>query len=530
MDQGRELKSEYLKPMIELPYGTLGDGKLISRFAKELGELMSPGKTLFFRTSSMEIIELNHIFDDLKKEKRFIGFSAITPSRFITLIEDTVTTYYAKRSTNGEDLKTLKSMSRELAVTVLHSEQFQKLMPQLDRIFTIPIPILHNNELTFPKQGYDPRFKSWLPYNAPKISTTDADLDLSKKAINGIFEEFCLETEQDKTNAIAALLTPFLRGLYSRFTVRTPVFFYMANRERAGKDYCAGINGILYEGHATEEPPVSTEDKFNSHSEELRKKIFATLRQGKKRMHFANNKGYLNNATLEQVTTNERYNDRLLGSNNTYDFDNELEFSMSGNLGITFTPDFANRSVFIKLFLDIEDANSRPFKTPDLHGFIKENRGEILSALFCFVKEWFNAGQPKGETVFTSFPEWANICGGIMIHNGFGDPCKKSKDVMLIKGDTETEDMKTLYELIFEKYPETYIERLNIITEIISYKEAGESFFLNYDLENKSKISSFWNMFYRFMGRQFSDIKIKLNEDNRPSRDKYMFTKKWREK
>ena len=52
-----------------------------------------------------------------------------------------------------------------------------------------------------------------------------------------------------------------MRGLFSSFSVRTPLWIYIANRERAGKDYLAGINGILYEGYALEEPPISMGDK-----------------------------------------------------------------------------------------------------------------------------------------------------------------------------------------------------------------------------------------------------------------------------
>jgi hypothetical protein len=51
------------------------------------------------------------------------------------------------------------------------------------------------------------------------------------------YKEFCFKDEQDKINAIAGLLTPYLRGLFKNFNTRTPLFFYMANRERAGKDY-----------------------------------------------------------------------------------------------------------------------------------------------------------------------------------------------------------------------------------------------------------------------------------------------------
>ena len=83
-------------------------------------------------------------------------------------------------------------------------------------------------------------------------------------------------------------------------------------------------------------------------------------------MHFSNNKGHLNNAVLESVTTNTKFTDRMLGKNSEIAFDNEMDFSFSGNLGMTMTPDLANRTIFIKLFLDIEDANQREVSAPFL--------------------------------------------------------------------------------------------------------------------------------------------------------------------
>jgi len=93
---------------------------------------------------------------------------------------------------------------------------------------------------------------------------------------------------------------------------------------------------------------------------------------GRRRLHFSNNKGHLNNSVFESIITAMKFSDRLLGKNEIVTLDNELNFSFSGNLGITLTPDLSNRTVFINLFLDIEDANKRKFKNPNLHGWVLE--------------------------------------------------------------------------------------------------------------------------------------------------------------
>ncbi len=105
---------------------------------------------------------------------------------------------------------------------------------------------------------------------------------------------FVLKMNNQKTHAIAGLFTPYLRGIYSnseipQFNIRTPLLMYLANRERCGKDYSAGITGIVFEGVPAELTAISTSGKNDN--EELRKKILSLMMQGSKRMHFANNKG-----------------------------------------------------------------------------------------------------------------------------------------------------------------------------------------------------------------------------------------------
>jgi len=334
------------------------------------------------------------LLNDLKPHKNFLrkdinevveitsdGFRAVRPNRFITLTERYFIPWVKIWKRNGDVVELTKSMSSQIASAVLVSPNFEDNLPHIKRIFTIPIPIIYQGKLTHPKKGYDKRFESWTNYNIPEIK--EISLKEAKKVLQKIYGEFCFQEKQDYTNAIAHLITPFLRGLYTDFSVRSPMFCLLANRERAGKDYCAAIQGLVLEGCAVEESPISSgEYKSSGTNDELRKKLVSALISGKKRLHFANNKGRLNNAVLEGILTSQTYSDRILGKNESPTFSNELDFSMSGNLGITFTPDLANRSRFIRLFLDIEDANERNFSEPNLHKWILDNRSLVISAIF----------------------------------------------------------------------------------------------------------------------------------------------------
>lgn len=503
-----------LKVDVELP-----NDKLISDFAKEIVEILKDKNKLFFRVSSKDIVEITKYKD--KQDQEILIFRELSPERFITHIETFIRPINIVKLKNGSIMEIEKSMSSNLSKIILKSEVFENSLPKIKRIFPVQIPIIYNNKLTFPKKGYDKRFESFTPFESPEIDI-NLSLDKAKETLNYLYSEFCFENEQSKVNAIGNLLTPFLRGLFSKFNIRTPVVFYIANRERAGKDYCADIVGIVYEGFAMQEPPISTGEKSGNNNEELRKKILSSLLAGRRRLHFANNKGYLNNSVFEGVITTEKYSDRILGRNEILTFDNEIDYSLSGNVGIGFTPDIMNRAIFVKLFLDIEDANSRKFNNPNLHKWVLENRSLILSSLYSLIRNWFDKGCPKSSIPFTSFPEWSEICGGIMESAELGNPCIKNDESITIGGDIETKDMKSLFEGCFEKYPGKWITKEEIKQVIEEYE-----IFQNLDFTQRSSQTIFGNTLKRYIGRVLSNIVLSVdNVEKRPSRHKYKFTKK----
>jgi hypothetical protein len=519
-DGMKELES--IKPQIIIP----GLGKLISNFAEEIGEILKKKETLFYRIDSKEIVEVGKIKLKQDSAEVYTGFSSVKPNRLITLLEKYITPGLEIFSEyNKQWIFKKKSIGADLANTLLCSEILQQALPKVNRIFTIPIPILYDGQLTFPKKGYDERFNSWLPYNAPTISNPAMKLEEAKGILELLFKEFCFKCPQDKTHSIAALITPFLRGLFTSFNVRCPVFFYIANRERAGKDYLAGLTGIVYEGHALEESPLSNGENpsRSNNNEELRKKILAAMINGRKRMHFSNNKGFINNAIFEAVITAEKYADRLLGKSEILTFENELDFSLSGNTGIGFTPDLANRCRFVRLFLDIEDANTRVFENPNLHLWIRNNRELVLSSLFALVRHWIEQGMKPGSQPFSSFPQWASVCGGIMESAGYDSPCQHDKEISLLGGDSETEDMKQLFQLVYSKHPDQWVTKQQI-RDIILNDESGLFGYL--DFNTRADQIKFANKIIKFTGRVLQDIRLIVKDPTaRSARQEYVFKK-----
>ncbi len=519
----------YLNPVEDktLPNINIGkEGLLISEIASNIADVYSKKEILFYKQELREIVEISKIKHD-EDDKSFMGFSIIKPKRFITLSEKhfvpTIEVY--KKGIGMVDVS--KSLSNDKSNIILASPQFQEAMPIIKRIFSVPMPMMYDGELSFPKLGYDERFYSWLNPNAPKINMKNMNVEEAKLIMEKLFGEFCFEDKQDYTNAVAGLITPFLRGLYTDFSARTPMFFYVANRERAGKDYLASITGLALEGQALDEPPISDGEQSSNKNDELRKKLLSSLLQGRRRLHFANNKGRLNNSVLEAALTSKSISDRMLGKNEVVSVENELDFSASGNVGITFTPDLSNRCIFVKLFLDIENANDREFSNPNLHGWVMNNRSAILSAIFCLIEDWVKRGSKPGSKRFASFPEWASICGGIMENAGLGSPCVPNNEALTIGGDTESIEMKQLFELAYENKPETPITK----SELIGIIRDEDSLLPYMDWTARPDQAKFGKKLIKFYGRVFSDIRLKVvnPDEKRTARHKLLFTKVKRE-
>lgn len=497
-----------IRSKIELP----GNGVLTSKFATQLSYKFKQTEDLFFRCDIQDVVEITPN-----------GFRVIKPNRFITMTEMYFKPWAKVWQKSGDYVEVQKSMNQQTASCVLQARNFQDKLKKVERIFTVPLPVIYDGELTFPKKGYDPRFNSWLDYNSPTIDKKMTLKD-AKEIIYYIYNEFCFQNEQDRVNAIAGLITPFLRGLFSDFNVRTPLFSYMANRERAGKDYCAGITGLVLEGIAIDEPAISSgESRTSGTNEELKKKILSALMSGKKRLHFANNKGRLNSAVLEGFLTSRNHRDRLLGKNESPNFSNEIDVSLSGNMGMTFTPDLANRARFINLFFADEDANDRKFENPDLHGWVLKQRESIISAIYTLIRNWFEKGQSKGKLSFASYPEWAEICGGIMEAAKIGNPCKKDKNASNgISVDEETDEMKVMFEHLYEVAADKWLNK----TEIKDIIKEDDSIMTYVDWENRSHQTKFGTKIDKFVGRILSNIRLECgNLEIRASRRKYRFMK-----
>jgi hypothetical protein len=492
-------------PKVYLP----ADGRNTSDFASQVGRIMGPKKVWFVKGDvAVEVREVQ-----ITKEVRTNVFHPLAPAEVITAIEDHLLT--GRNSKNGEEevVFARRSMSREIATALLASPQFKRRLPRIDRILDVPVPYLQEGALVFAYTGYDERLNTFCP--AVHLGITPLGLEKSKELLRELLQDFCFANRESATIAIARLITPMCRGLMG-WGARPPVFIFEGNRPRAGKDYLAGCTRVLYEGYANEDAPLDSE------REETIKRIGAALSSGRRFMHFANCKGHIDNGGFEQASTAKVFNCRKLGSNEgsaDLKLPNEAEFSISANTGFSFSEDFNLRCRKISLAYSEEDANSRRFSHPDLHGWILEHRQELLNAVAGLIQYWHQQACPPGETAFTSFPEWARVVGGILVTCGLGDPCVPQLDGGLTS-DTTTAEMKKLFQIGFQEKPNEWLIK-NEVYQLVRSPECDLFGWL--DLNERAGQTSFGMRLRAFTGRSLGGIYLQIdNHDNR--RPRYRFT------
>ena len=508
---GEDGKQAILLPGLDRPVG---------EFATEIAEYYAAKRTLFYRPETSEVVRISMVKVD-DEAHMILGLQVVNENAFVTYLERDLNLY----ALDGKGERHIRSIPAITAKLVLSSvDQFRMRLPIIKRILPVPIPRLINGELKFPRKGYDPEFMSFVPENAPGIEEMPLE-DAKDFLLNQVYGEFAFKSPQDRVNAIAHLLTPFCRGLFSRETVRSPLFMYLANREGAGKDYAGGIVTTTHEGEAAEDPPVTKAE--NVSDEEFRKKILAAFRMGRSLIHSSNNKGYLNSAELEALITKETYRDRQLGGNILLEFPNILTISLSANVGLTYPADLQRRAIFINLFLDLEDPNTRIFKNPDLHGWVKEHRADVLSALYALVKNWVDKGMPKSKQPLASFPEWQAVVGGILEAAGIGTPLQNDT-LNAIGGDEETNSMRQLYAAAYEAWGQEWVPKAKIFSELQNPDSEffGLFSYLDWERHSESAKMRMGKLLSKYAGRIFSNIRMEeLKPTGHASRAQYRFSR-----
>jgi hypothetical protein len=235
----------------------------------------------------------------------------------------------------------------------------------------------------------------------PTASDLRAAVDFLKK---DLLRDFCFETEAEKDNCIAAIVTPLVREMIDG---STPLFWVDKSKGGAGGTLLSMVIAApLLGARPAGVSPPRDEAEWN-------RLILSTLLRSPNVFFIDNCNEYLSSAALASAITATRYEGRIIGSSGNGAADVRCSWLINGN-NLRFGWELARRVVRIRI---IPGQDGRKFLHANLLAWIIQHRAEVIYHLLVLVNVWLASGRPgpaAGTPAFESFDSWRAVVGGIM--------------------------------------------------------------------------------------------------------------------
>jgi hypothetical protein len=281
-------------------------------------------------------------------------------------------------------------------------------VPTLQRIVTVPIFTATGQLLGKPGDYTDGVLyvppKSF-PLNAIPPRPSPSDIQSAADFLTqDLLTDFCFESEAERDNCLAALVTPLVREMIDG---PTPLFWVDKSKGGSGGTLLSSVIAAPFLGA----PPSGVSAPRNE--AEWNRMILSTL-LGSPNVFFIDNcNEYLSSEALAHAITASRYEGRIIGSSNNGAADVRCLWIINGN-NLRFGWELARRVVRIRIDAGPE---GRGFRHPDLLTWTIRHNAEIIYHLLILVNAWQARARPGpagGTPDFGTFDSWRRVVGGIM--------------------------------------------------------------------------------------------------------------------
>jgi hypothetical protein len=301
------------------------------------------------------------------------------------------------------------------------------------------VPIFRPDGTLWQTPGYDGKtavlFEPSGAFPLVPDGVNSDDADAATAALMEVVCDFNFENDDHRAAWLAGLLTPLARFA---FDGPSPLFLIDANVRGAGKGLLAQTIGQIVLGR---EMPVSS---YTHDSDEMRKKITAIALAGDRMVHLDNLEGNFGNDTLDRALTTTRWKDRILGKSEQVDLPLLPVWYGTGN-NVAVAADTTRRIIHIRLdVLNERPEERKGFKHPDLVGWVRSQRPQLLTHALTILVAYCNAGRPThGLTPFGSFEGWSNLVREAVVWVGLPDPCR-TRTRLVESSDTTVDSLGQL--------------------------------------------------------------------------------------
>jgi putative DNA primase/helicase len=287
----------------------------------------------------------------------------------------------------------------------------------------INTPTMRPDGSLLTRPGYDPATKLWYKPAAdaelPPIreQPTMEDALAALELLEGLLAEFPFVDEVSRSVALAAMMTPVLRGAFEH----APLFFFVAPESGTGKTYLVTLTSVIATGRPAP-AVVGSEDK-----EEMEKRLSAIALEGLPIVSLNNLSFDLESGMLCQMITDDVVKIRILGKTEAPMCDcRGMTFFANGN-NIRLVGDLVRRTVTATMNARIERPETRTFKYDPIV-LVRENRGKYLAAIFTIARAFAAAGRPRPAEAkagqLAGFEEWSSWIRHPLVWLGLKDPAE----------------------------------------------------------------------------------------------------------
>jgi hypothetical protein len=405
-------------PLLELPRE--GKRRLVD-FAREAGAICKDVGML-----RREVVPIT-----INMEKS--SFEAMETDRFRSYLENIAYTFKWKRI--GEEFqKVTDDVPVELSRGTLRSDQFVFQLPRLQRINMVRQPVLRRDgRLEILPEGYDAESEVFtMPNNI--VIDESWSLDRSCMFLRDLLKDFAID-DRSRAVQIASMASFFGSGL-QEISAKRLNFVMSSNSPGGGKGLLVEMAIVPVMGSCDVQTIPKSADAFR---ETLNSAVLNAIPY----VFFDELEGNIKNNDLNAFITSSSRTGRLFNNQKMFSCPKTTICYLAGN-NLTLSTDIARRVLECKIYIEEADNRHRKFDRELTADYFKrpEVRGDVLSALWCLIRSWDQAGRPGVDKVLPSFEEWSRIFGGIVQHAGFGNPTVPPPSEE--SGDTEWSDMVLL--------------------------------------------------------------------------------------
>jgi hypothetical protein len=273
---------------------------------------------------------------------------------------------------------------------------------------------------------YEPN-ASFLPV-ADKPSHSDAVLAFAK--LCEPLREFPYVGEPHRAAVIAAVLTLLARPAIAG---ACPAWVFDASSRRSGKSLQVDVVHIITTGRA------ASRMTFPEQDEELEKVLSAYAMRGAASVNFDNVARKFGGAALDKVITAVGSVDlRVLGSTDLRTCEWYAVIFASGN-NVSFGGDMIARVLSPRLETPLDRPELLEPAIPDLRGWVRDHRVELVHAALTILRAYVVAGSPDmGCARWGGFESWARLIPHAIAWVGGADPMGARRG---LEGDGDPEEL-----------------------------------------------------------------------------------------